>query len=357
MAYTSMTFENKQTLTHDHMNNIISGIDELRAEKQPLTIDLNIPSGLKIAVLGASNSTKINRNEVEITVEPEDVGVSLSAYATYYDIGTTIGGYTIASSDVGTELTFIPTESDIGKQIGKPNNYAGNNNVKTWWMHLEEQFNCEVIPVCWSGSGMSSHEESVDRYKCAHSWHDSQIRKCGIRTPGTMNRTAPDLIISWRTGNDVTHEPYCTITENYFENVNWEYPETDLKEDGTYGYLEALSLTIKKLRAAYPLTPIVLGGAVFIKRVDYDNFPCTNGIHNFPAYNAAIKKAADFFGVHTLDFDKVNITFENIYPNYATDSSITPVHANNAGHALYAKQVIKDLVTKVGDLFDFNINQ
>ena len=322
---------------------------------KPNIFQLEFDPGMKIAVIGASNSTKSGRDAVEITVQPEDVGVQLSAYVTYYDIGTTIGGHTITESEVGTEITFTPISDDIGVQIGKPLTYSSNAAIKTWWMHLEEQFNCEVIPVCWSGSSISSHRESQAKLKCAHSWHESQIRKCGIRIPGTMERTAPDLIIFCRAGNDVTHEPFCTITENYFDSPTWTYPTTDLKSDGTYGALESFSLTIQKLREAYPMTPIVVGTMPFMKRVNYQTFPVNNGLYSWPYYNKKLREASEFFGIHTIDFDKVNITFENIYPAYAQDSAEKPVHQNNAGHVLLANQAIKDLISKVGDVFTLKL--
>lgn len=333
----------------------VNSIEWLDIFNKPPIMQLEFNPGLKIAVIGASNSTKSGRDAVELTVEPEDVGVQLSAYATYYDIGTVIGNRTITESDVGNEVTFTPTSADVGKQIGKPKTYTGNASVKTWWMHLEEEFKCEVIPVCWSGSSISAHQENNNQYKCSHAFHESQIRKCGIRTPGTMERSAPDLILFCRAGNDVTHEPYCTITEGYFDAPNWTYPTTDLKSDETYGALESVALTIKKLREAYPMTPIVMGTMPFMKRVNYQTFPVNNGLYSWPYYNKKLREAADFFGMHTIDFDKVNITFENIYPNYAQDSAEKPVHQNNMGHALLAAQAKKDLISKVGDLFQFKL--
>lgn len=350
--------------TKEYVDNSVAGgvggeitVDWMNVHNKPSMMQLKFQPGMKIAILGASNSTKPGRDAVEITIEPEDVGVQLSAYATYYDIDTTIGGRTITSSDVGNEITFIPTSTDVGKQIGKPNTYSGNSGVKVWWMHLEEEFGCEIIPVCWSGSGMSSHEANSPKYKCAHSFHESQIRKCGIRMPGTMERTAPDLILFCRAGNDITHEPYCTITENYFDDPNWTYPTTDLKSDGTYGALECVALTVQKLREAYPFTPIVLGTMPFMKRVNYQTFPVNNGLYSWPYYNKKLREAADFFGMHTIDFDKVNITFENIYPTYAQDSAEKPVHQNNAGHNLLAAQAKKDLISKVGDVFQITISE
>lgn len=304
--------------------------------------------GKTIAVIGDSISTQLNLNAVEITIGSQDVGVQLSAYPTIYDVnaGLTIGGHTFTSSEVGTEVSFTPTASDVGKFIGRPLNY--NTSVsKTWWQLVGEEFGCTINPVCWSGSSISSHEASSNNYKTSYAWHDAQIRKCATRIPGSMSRTAPDLIIIYRGCNDMTHTPYAKLTSDTFSAYNWQYPETDVISDG-YGYKEALSLTIKKLRAVYPDTQIFLATQNVFKRINYSNFPTNNGLYSLPQFNDAIREVADFFGCQTIDFDKDGITFENCYSEgYITDSATMPTHPSTKGHALMAKQAIKDLTNKL----------
>lgn len=301
---------------------------------------------LTIAVYGDSISTKEGRNAVEITITSKDVGVTLSAYPTYHDIGTVINGYAIKESDIGEELTFTPTSADIGKTIGKVANY-NPSSIKTWWEHVEEYFNCNINPVCWSSSSYSSHENSVLRLRNSYAWHDSQIRKLGTRIEGTNERIAPDVVILYRGCNDMTHSPYTLLTPNYFDDPEWKYPTTDVVEGG-YGYKEALSLTIKKIREAYPKAQIVLATQGAFKRIDCDNFPTNNNLYSLPTFNKATREVADFFGCHTIDFDKCGITFENCFDQgYFGDTTTTATHPTNLGHKVMGEQAIFDLVYKL----------
>ena len=319
-----------------------------------------VKPNLTISVLGASSSTKEDRNAVEIIIGAKDVGVELSAYPTYYDIGTTIGGYTIAKNDIGKELTFTPVQSDIGKTIGNPKNY-NESEVKVWWEHVEDYFNCTVNPVCWSGSSYTSWRADDDTttsaylgYATSHSWHDSQIRRLGIRVEGSMKRVAPDIIILHRGINDMTKrddngKTFTTLTEGYFDNPNWQYPTTDKLADGSYGIKEALALTIKKIRDAYPTTKIVLSTITTMQRgtngVNYgDNIPTNNGVYSAAQLNAAIRETADFFGCPMIDFDQCGITYENGVDEGYLKSDRT--HPTSKGHALIGKQAINDLLYK-----------
>ena len=302
-----------------------------------------------VAVIGDSISTNGNTgtdaNVPEITITAEDVGVELSAYLTYYDVqaGLSLGGHTYVSSEIGNEVTFTPVAEDIGKSIGLPNNYNANT-LTTWWEVAQSELGFKTIPVCWSGSSITSHEANSENYAiCAHAWHPSQIRKCGIRIPGSMARTAPDVIIIYRGTNDFSHEPYTLLTEDYFDGYNWSYPVDDAVSGG-YGYLEGLALTIKELRNAYPSSQIYLCTLNVFKRVNYAHFPTNNGINSLPEYNNAIRKAADFFGCGLIEFDKDGITFENCYSGgYITDSSDNPTHPTEKGHYLMGQKAITDI--------------
>lgn len=327
------------------------------SNKIPTGSSLNVKEGLLIAIVGDSISTQYDLNACEIEITESDVGVELSAYATYYDNGTTIGDYTITSSDFGKELTFTPTSADIGKRIGVANNY--NTKVwQTWWQYMAKQFNCEVLPVAWSGSSMSSHEENVaTRFLTAHAWHDAQIRKMGKRIPGSMDRLSPDVIILYRGTNDLSHAPYSLLTDGYFDDdCNWAYPTTDVV-DGGFGVKEAYSLTIKKIRETYPKAQIVLATLNNFRRIDYDNFPTNNGIYGIPDYNDAVREIAHFFGLQTIDFDKDGITWENCYEEgFITDSATIPTHPNAKGHLIMGKQAVSDLTNKlhIQDLVPIN---
>lgn len=310
------------------------------------TVDMK---GKTIAILGDSISTNgdvgtgDNANVPEIKIETADVGKSLSAYVTYYDVqkGLSINGHTFASSEIGTKVTFTPSSSDVGKTIGLSNNY-NPNSTKVWWEHLCEATGATPIPVCWSGSSITSHEKNIDTRKCSYAWHESQINKCGIRIAGTMTRTAPDAIIIYRGTNDFSHEPYTRLTDGYFDNVNFNYPATD-EVAGGYGYKEGLVLTIKKLRDAYPNAKIFLCTLNVFKRINYAHFPTNNGLNTLPQYNNVIREIADFMGCGLIEFDKDGITFENCYSQgYITDSATIPTHPSDKGHAVMGKKAISD---------------
>lgn len=315
----------------------------------------NLLYGKKIAIIGDSISTNGNTgtdsNVPEIKIESADVGVELSAYLTYYDVqaGLSLGGHTFTSAEIGTEVTFTPVEGDIGKVIGLPNNY-NENTVTTWWEVMQQQLHCSFIPNTWSGASITSHEGNSSQYKTSYGWHEATIRKCGIRTPGTMTRTEPDLIIIYRGTNDFSHSPYTLLTDNYFDNYNWEYPAND-SVTGGYGYKEGLCLTIKKLRDAYPNAKIFICTLNVFKRVNYSHFPTNNGINSLPQYNDAIREVADFMGCGVIDFDKDGITFENCYSQgYITDSSTTPTHPSDKGHKAMGLKAIADLKAQYSNM-------
>lgn len=307
-------------------------------------------AGKTVAVIGDSISTNGNpgsgadANAVEITVTDDDVGVELSAYLTYYDVqaGLSLGGHTFTSSEIGTEVTFTPAAADVGKVIGRSLTYNPNSTT-VWWEVMQKALGNTTIPVCWSGSSVTSHEGSDDDYKTSYAWHDAQIRKCGIRTPGTMTRNSPDMIIIYRGTNDFSHSPYTKLTAGYFDGASWQYPDNDTVTGG-YGFLEGLALTVKKLRTAYPKAQIYLCTLNVFKRVSYSHFPTNNGTNSLPEYNDAIRRAADFFGCGLIDFAKDGITFENCYSEgYITDSETIPTHPSDKGHAVMGRKAIADI--------------
>lgn len=304
-----------------------------------------------VAIIGDSISTNGNTgtyaNTVEMTISNEDVGKTLSAYPTMYDVNAnlSLGGHTFTSAEVGEEVEFVPTSNDVGKVIGLPNNY-NNNALTTWWEFAKDYFGFNPIPVCWSGSSIARHENEVanPELKCSYSWHNSQIRKCGIREVGTMNRTAPDVIIVYRGCNDMTHSPYSRLTNGYFDNPTFDYPTDDTLEDGTHGFKEAYVLLISKLRKAYPNAKIILCTLAVFKRINYSHFPTNNGLYTLPQMNNAIREIADYMGCGLIEFDKCGITFENCYnEGYITDSNTTPTHPSEKGHFMMGVKAINDL--------------
>lgn len=317
--------------------------DFILQKKEPIASYL---SNKDIAILGDSISTKINKNAVEMEISEDDVGKELSAYLTYYDVqaGLTLNDHVYGNNEIGTEVTFVPNENDIGKVIGLANNYNGASTT-TYWELLEENFNCNVTPVCWSGASLSSHEKNSNQYKTSYGWHDAQIRKIGTRKNGTMERKGPDLVIIYRGANDFSHSPYVSIDTTSLDNYNYEYPTDDYNETTTkYDYVSALGMVVKKIRETYPTSRIAICTLGIFKRVHYDHYPTNNGMYSLPQFNEMIRKCANYFGLDLIELDKDGITFENCYSEgYITDSATTPTHPNSKGHEMIYKQVVKDL--------------
>lgn len=320
-------------------------IPKMADSLQLQVVDLSSKS---IAIMGDSISTHGAWgsgdlcNVPEIVIGEDDIGKSLSAYATYYDVGTVVGGVEIGIDDVGNEISFVPTESDIGKAVGKTKDHNGND-FDVWWKVAADEMGFTPIPVAWSSSSITSHEGSTDELKCAHAWHPSQIRKCGIRVSGSMERIALDAVIIYRGTNDFSHQPYAKLIDGFFDGPGFSYPDTD-EVDGGFGFLEGVAMTIKAIRQAYPSSFIYLCTLNVFKRVDYDAFPTSNGINSLPEYNNAIRAAAEYFGCGLIEFDKDGITFENCYSEgYITDSASTPTHPSEKGHSVMAKKAMQDI--------------
>lgn len=291
-----------------------------------------------------------NVPEIVITQEDVDAGVALSAYVTGNDVGTelhgsvtidgtTTTGYTITSEDSGKEITFVPVQADVTDPptiIGKPLTYNSESR-KVWWEHAADVLGFNPIPVCWSGSSVSSHEGGT-----SYAWHESTIRKCGIRTPGSMTRTAPDLIIVSRGANDFTHAPYAKVEEDYLFNTMHGYPETDeYIEDGStkYSFPRACALLVKRLRTAYPNAQIVFCTFNYLQRI-VESYPSRTGNtgSTYLMWNECVRNVANAFGCHLIEFDKDGLTYENISA-YTRDN----VHPNDEGHKIMGNRAIIDL--------------
>lgn len=336
-----------------HLNSIGS-ISDIVYALEGGKLDLNEKTvaiiGDSISCNGNYSSSNLLGNVPEIVVQEADVGISLSAYATYYDIGTTVGGHTISSSDVGNEITFTPVADDVGKIIGKPYNTNSTDNV--WWSIAAERLGFTPIPVSWSGSSISSHESTDNTLKTSYAWHDAQIRKCGIRTPGSMTRTAPDVIIIYRGTNDFSHSPYTELTDYLDDGINISIPATDSYIDGgqtKYDFLKALAITVDKLRTAYPEAQIVVCTFNYFHRLSssYPGFPSRNGKNTIYEYNNAIRAFANYFGCGLIEFDKDGINYANAasgaYYQEGTGTNSNHTHPNEKGQRVLGNRAIIDL--------------
>lgn len=298
--------------------------------------------GKKISIIGDSISTMYGKNAVSFTVNQSDIDEArtLIGYPTSQDVGKTIGTKTISNEDLGKSIEFTPIEGDFGKQIGVPVNYNGSS-IYPWWYLLERDTGCSCKAVCWSGSSMTSHEDSNNYYKGSYAWHPSQIEKLAHIDEETRISSDPDIIIIYRGTNDFSHTPYAKLTD--FCNTLSPIPDTDVLEDGGYGFKEAYCITIKKIREKYPNVRIYCCTLNIFKRISYSHYPVNNKEVTLPQYNDAIREVANYMGCGLIEFDKDGITFENCYPTYISDSETIPTHPNMNGHSLMYQKAKEDL--------------
>lgn len=298
--------------------------------------------GKRISIIGDSISTMYGRNAVSFTVNQSDIDEArtLIGYPTNQDVGKTIGNKTIGTNDIGERTEFLPIEGDLRKQIGTPVNY-NSSSIYPWWYLLERDTGCSCKAVCWSGTSMTSHEDSNNYYKGSYAWHPSQIEKLAHIDEETRISYDPDIVIIYRGTNDFSHTPYAKLTD--FCNTLSPIPDTDVLEDGRYGFKEAYCITIKKIREKYPNARIYCCTLNIFKRIKYSSYPVNNGEVSLPQYNDAIREVANYMGCGLIEFDKDGITFENCYPTYISDSDTIPTHPNMNGHSLMYQKVKEDM--------------
>ena len=326
-------------------------------------------SGKNVAIIGDSISTNGNYSEAnplgnvcEIVIGEDDIGVELSAYVTWWDVYTdeagttltnkTIGGITLIPDMVGTEITFIPTANDVGKTVGVPRN---NNPAayKVWWELCAERLGFNPIPVTWSGASITSHEADVGILKTSYAYHPAQIRKCGIRKPGSMERESPDIVIIYRGVNDFSHTPYCRLTYDLSAYHPEGFPAEDsYDEDGTtrYDFISGYLMTIKAIHEAYPNALIVVSTLNYFKRLAsaLPGYPTRNGTNTLEQYNNAIRAIADYCGCAVIEFAKDGLNYYNTN-EYYMDTTGNYTHPNNLGHIVLGNRAQRDLINNLNN--------
>lgn len=314
-------------------------------------------SGKTVAIIGDSISTngawtasRTTGNVPEMVITADDVGVSLSAYITYYDVqaGLMIGGHECEDSDIGTELTFTPVSEDVGKVVGLPDNF-NSDSVETWWEICAKKLGFTPINVSWSGASITSHEGSKNQYKTSWAWHEATIRKCGIRTPGTMTRTAPDVIIIARGINDMTHNPEAVPGNSMLESPQM-IPESDNNGEN-YDVSLGLAKTIDALKTAYPASRILVCTMNYFHRnsTDYPGYPSRGETCTYYDMNHMFRVFSMVFGTQLIEFDKDGLDYYSANSTYYRESSPDFVHPADPGHAVMAKRAIIDMM-KVNEM-------
>lgn len=312
--------------------------------------------GKRIAVLGDSISTVANCNTPFWHILPIDVGHEIHSYVTWFDIykdldrsigitGKTIGGVLLDESMVGRYMSFIPLSEDVGKTVGDVRNYNAPETY-VWHQRMCDYSGAALLAnASWSGSTIVDARDARGiPFTNTHAWSDYTIGRCHIRDE-EGKYIDPDVIIIERGTNDFTffnYNPYpkLSINDVRIDNgINWE----DDKVDGVANYLAGYYLTIKKLRAAYPMAQIVCCTVNCVRRSNATEFPTRNPAFTLPELNDAIRKVATTMGCDVINFDRTGITVENCYPTYIDDSLEMATHPNNNGHELMARRALADI--------------
>ena len=305
--------------------------------------------GKKIAVIGDSISTIYGNNTPSWKIMSIDVGNTIEAWCTYYDINKVIGGKTITSAMVGTKQSFVPTAEDVGKEIGTASNYNASN-TKVWSQQLCELAGCELVcNASWSGSqlvkGQGENEDgtpnSNNGYVGSYSWSDYTMSRFANNRDEEGNPIDPDVIFIYRGTNDATHSPHGYIGE-------WDMkdgiPTTDLLSNGHRSYEKAATILVNKLRAMFPNVYIVFCTLNYFRRgTDLGWTRKFSANDTLAEYNDAIRNIANKLGCGLVEFDKDGITPSvNATDFYADGSESTPTHPNSNGHRVMAEKALED---------------
>jgi hypothetical protein len=309
------------------------------------TLETSTYEGKKISVIADSIGTLYNNNAVEIEIFQEDIdnSRSLTAYVSHWDVWTdssgtiptnkTIGSYTLQDTDIGNQITVSPIVGDVGKTIGEPLNY-NSASTQTWCKLLSDKLGMNLIQnVAWSGSKITSKNETSSIYKTSHSWHPATINKCKKRSSDNTF-TNPDVILISRVTNDFSHSPTTLITD--YDNTNFTIPSTDVVTGG-YGYKEGIALTIKKIREEYPLSEVWIATGTDVERNNYSSGIVNNGSFSLNQYNEAVIEMASLFSCRFLRLDKCGVNISNIGSTYSDDGT----HLNQKGHSLIADRLFE----------------
>lgn len=301
-------------------------------------------------------------------------------YVTY-----TIGG--VAHKDVlgAQEYTFVPTAADVGKHFGQADNHNQGDALPNWWQLAQKELHFIPLNACFSGSCVSRARNSGDdegprqQQHGSHSWNLGQIRRCGRRIPGTMNRESPDVIIIYRGTNDYgspqngQHPRVGTDILETNQNLQTYFEQNKdlvgiVRSNGTivpigsasqagdrdlYGFTEAYLLTIMRLQKAYPFAKIFCCTLDAIKRTTTtnSNYPLRNSSGTLAQWNNAIRKVAEFTGCGVIDFGSGGFSFFNCQIYYP-EAPTTGVHPYRDGQAVMGNRAIADLKAQYGEMLN-----
>ena len=310
--------------------------------------------GKKIAVIGDSISTIYNFNTPSWTINARDVGQTIEAWVTHYDVGKTIGGVAITDEMNGYKHQFTPTADDIGKTIGEAYNY-NNSSTRVWSQHLCDLTGCELVcNASWSGAqlvkGQGENEDgtpksSTSTTALSYAWSDYTLSRFTNNFDEDGNTIVPDVIFIYRGTNDATHSPH-----GYFDKLDMKdgLPTTDLVGEKRY-YQLAANILVSKLRTAFPNVTIYFCTMNYFRRgIDLGwtrRFGSSSSpLETLAEANDCIRDVANKLGCGIVEFDKDGISpFVDPTLYYRDGDGTTPTHPNTLGHLIMAKRAMKDV--------------
>ncbi|MBO5626838.1 MAG: hypothetical protein J5953_13755 [Prevotella sp.] len=257
--------------------------------------------GKKIAIVGDSISTYNGWL-------PSDVsGFSGTAYATYYPQG-----------DVNTV-------------------------DKTWWYQVAQNLGINTTDIAntsWSGGTVCGDSTSTTNGKPACS--TKRISDIAIRG------FVPDIILVFISCNDWYQ---CGLSGYSTTLGDWTIKDAIPAEGTIQKFRNAYALMLAKIRQTYPLSRVFC--CTILDDYRRDGVADDDSDNAWPPNNAAgitttewnnnIKEIAKAFACDVIDMHDCGITYFNIQQNYAVDAGL---HPNAAGHALMARKVTSELMSK-----------
>ena len=247
-----------------------------------------------------------------------------------------LNGYKLSllGDSISSYIGTVPSGNDVY--------YRGNNSGVTspdqmWWSVLCSLTGMTPLVIDgYSGSGVTQLEDSAHTSKVPM----SSDTRCGRLHSGT---TKPDVILIAGGVNDYT---YALSAQS--EPLSWDGTTTPVLGNS---FTEAYACMIKKLQTNYPNAMVVPLSTWFTMRGTDNGYTLTHAVGNNTYtqtdYNNAIESVCKQMHVPFMRVDNIGINRNNMYPNYAIDSSTIPTHPNANGQKLMGEWIAKHLVTLI----------
>ena len=218
-----------------------------------------------------------------------------------------------------------------------------NSVDKTWWYQVAQNLGINTTDIAntsWSGGTVCGDSTSTTNGKPACS--TKRISDIAIR--GFI----PDIILVFISCNDWYQ---CGLSGYSTTLGDWRIIDPIPAEGTIHKFRNAYALMLAKIRQTYPLSRVFC--CTILDDFRRDGIADDESDNAWPPNNAAgitttewnnnIKEIAEAFACDVIDMHDCGITYFNIRQNYAVDAGL---HPNAAGHALMARKVTSELMSK-----------